>query len=985
MPKNSQTALEKNFVPRYLPWLIGGVMFVVYWLTINHWVNLLNLYQVSMVSGWSLQPQLSNPLTFLATLPCRWLPAKDIPIVLNIFSALCAAATLVVLARSVAILPHDRTEMERLRERSDFAYLTGWVAWIPPIAATIFAGMHLGFWENATSFTGESFELLWFAIILWQLLEYRMDEWEGRLYIAALMYGAGITENWAMTGFAPIFLMMLIWLRKLDFFNFGFLLRMIACSLAGLLFFFLLPLLATHAKPFPISFWPGLKFNLKSEWEVVKLVKFSDIRHGLGLISLTTLLPAFVMSIRWSSSFGDSSRLAATFVNYMMHVVNAVLLGVLLWVIFDPPFSPHGLVQQLGMNAPALTFYYIVALCIGYFCGYPLLIFGKQPVPTRRNPRPEPALPKSMLWLCPVMVVGALASVSLAAVLLIYKNVPVIHSINDNSLLNFARASTQNLPKDGAILLCDSDDSNQYQPVRAELIKAMLVRNGKLADYPIVDTRLLVSPAYHNYLHAHFPKVWPQTVSTNDITDLNPARVNAILNQLSKSNNLCYANPSFGYFFERFYQEPHGLIYAMKDLPTDTLIPPNLTSSLISENETFWNQALAESQQSIKNAQSPIDYSQQRGFFAWVLMRLHLPPESNPNALAVGMYYSKSLNFLGVEAQRAGYLKQAGDFFSHALDLNSNNVVASINLNFNRYLTTNSALVQNISPITTDQFGRYHSWNEVLNANGPFDEPSFAFENGCWLMLQGDLPRQATASFNRVRQLVPYSLPTRYLLAQVYIRANQPDQALEALHDPISSPKKFGLTSTNSIQLNMLMAAAHFQKDEVADAVALLDREIERHPADENLLAAVTRSYLIRGLYTNALKLIDHELAINPSNPKWLFGKGFACMKINKYDEAISAFGKILQTETNNPDALFNRAVAYLKTDKLAAAKADYGHLQSSYTNSFQIAYGLGEIAWREHDNPEALRNYKVYVANAPTNTSEFKMVHERVTQLGGK
>ena len=58
--------------------------------------------------------------------------------------------------------------------------------------------------------------------------------------------------------------------------------------------------------------------------------------------------------------------------------------------------------------------------------------------------------------------------------------------------------------------------------------------------------------------------------------------------------------------------------------------------------------------------------------------------------------------------------------------------------------------------------------------------------------------------------------------------------------------------------------------------------------------------------------------------------------------------------------------------------------LQLSLTNSFQVAYGLGEIAWRQHDTNEAIRNYKLYLANANTNTAEAASVMRRLRELGG-
>ncbi len=93
-----------------------------------------------------------------------------------------------------------------MRERSDFAFLTGGQRLVSAVAGGGAAGLQFGFWENATSFTGEMLNLLVFAVIIWLLLEYRLDERHGRLLLAALVYGAGITENWAMVGFFPVFI-----------------------------------------------------------------------------------------------------------------------------------------------------------------------------------------------------------------------------------------------------------------------------------------------------------------------------------------------------------------------------------------------------------------------------------------------------------------------------------------------------------------------------------------------------------------------------------------------------------------------------------------------------------------------------------------------------------------------------------------------------------------------------------------------------------
>src|SRR5258708_15613665 len=98
-----------RFTTRVMPWLAGAGALVVYLFTLNHWVSSGNLLQVAKASGWVWQAELVEPLSWLLTYPFRWLPLPAIPLALNLFAALCAFLTLALLARSVALLPHDRT------------------------------------------------------------------------------------------------------------------------------------------------------------------------------------------------------------------------------------------------------------------------------------------------------------------------------------------------------------------------------------------------------------------------------------------------------------------------------------------------------------------------------------------------------------------------------------------------------------------------------------------------------------------------------------------------------------------------------------------------------------------------------------------------------------------------------------------------------------------------------------------------------------
>jgi tetratricopeptide (TPR) repeat protein len=365
-----------------------------------------------------------------------------------------------------------------------------------------------------------------------------------------------------------------------------------------------------------------------------------------------------------------------------------------------------------------------------------------------------------------------------------------------------------------------------------------------------------------------------------------------------------------------------------------------------------------------------------------LLNKFHVPREPDQMAILTGAFYSRSLDFLGVELQRAGELEKAGAHFGAALQLNPDNVVAQINLQFNKTLRTGGAAAVDLSKATTDQFSNYHSWSDVLDANGPFDEPSFCFESGVILAGGNGYFRQAVASFDRVRQLDPGNLPARLWLGRIYLMARLPQSALDVLRDPLAHPERFSLVETNETQLHVLAAAVYFQETNATRGAELLDSEIALHPEDNDLLTAAAQAYMMRGLFTNALGVIDRKLKAAPDDPDWLYSKGYVSIQLKNYAAAIAALSRVLAVQTNNTDALFNRAIANLDSDRLDAARADYLRLQQTFTNAFQVAYGLGEIAWRQHDTNEAVRNYQIYLANAYTNTGEAQTVLERLREL---
>ncbi len=986
MTREPAVSPEGKFVPALLPWLVAAGALVVYLVTLNPWVSFNNLGQgnlpqVARVSGWLWQADLYGPLNWLVTYPFRWLPAPLIPLALNGFAALCGGLTLALLARSVSLLPHDRTHQQRLRVQNAFSLLTTRTAWLPPVLAAVVCGLQLTFWEHATTASSspplsasiEMFDLLLFAYVIRCLLEFRIDERESWLTRAALVYALGITDNWAMIGFFPAFLMALVWIRGVNFFNVRFLVRMFLWGLAGLSLYLLLPLVQSLADIARVPFWPALKANLLAQkYALGSLYSFfSNSKQEALLLALTSVLPVFLIGIRWASYFGDTSRLGVTLSTLTFHIVNGLFLVVCTWVALDPPFSPH----SQGFQIPFLTFHYLGALSVGYFSGYFLLVFGVKPERPWRGVAYPPLVARSVtggIWL--LLVVAAAA--------LLYRNLPQIRTTNGPMFRQYAAFVQQDLRAPGVLL---SDDAR-----RLLLMQAAVTRSSKTKDFLLLDSASLKWPDYHRFLKRKYRDRWPVDMPKGRQDKLEDLLLVGVVSALAQSNSVFYLHPSFGYYFEFFYPEPHGLVYKLNPYPTNVLFAPSPSHKLLAENEAFWTGIDQSVLKPLVAAITPPNPTKSPGLVQRLMDRAHLTSEPNRAAAVLGTFYSRDLNFWGVEMQKSGQLAQAAAHFERAQELNPYNIVAEINLGCNHNLVAGRRSTAQLSPQIQDEFGRYRDWEQVVGENGPFDEPNFCYEQGR-VFVRGGNYRQATHEFARVKTLAPENLPARLWLAQLYVLSRRPGEALKLVDEIHAQPELLSLDRTNQPELLSVEAQAHLVQGDLRGAEGAVQTALAKYPSDETLVTTATQVYMKFGLFSNAVALLDRQLKTTPDSLYALVNKGYACLQIGAFQEAIPALTRVLQLETNTASewhnsALLNRAICYLRSDQLDDAQRDYEALQKAFPTFFPAHYGLGEVAYRKKDTNAAIRSYQLYLATVPTNApdrqAEIKLVRERLAEL---
>lgn len=957
----TETSRENRFVPAVLPWALGAAMLALYVLTLGRWVTLANLQPFAQIAGLQWQPVLTHPLFFLLTLPLKLLPTAAVPLALNVFSAVCATLTIVLLARSAALLPHDRTRLQRERERSDYSLLTIRLAWVPVVFATLVCGLQLTFWQSAVGGGAELLNVVLFAYVVRNLLEYRMDGRESWLFKAVLAYAAGLPENWLMVLLLPGFVVALVWVMGWGFFRVRFLSRAWVVALLGVSLYLLLPLLGLLREESPVNFWPALKFALADQKNTI-VTHWRHAPDRLVLAALPSLLPFLIIGLRFKTSFGDTSQTGAELAKIILHVLHAGFLVFCAWVALDPPFSP----SQIGLGPQFLILQFLAALGVGYFSGYFLLLFGER---ARVHGASRGLKKKFNLAVVSAVCVFA----ALVAVGLVYRNLLVVRAANGQLLRQHAGILTRHLPSKPSVLL--SDD-----PRRLWLAQAALAGQPDAPRHLPVETRLLVATDYHRTLNRLSGGFWP-VPPTNQPAQMDVFTIIDRLLGQTQQREVYYLHPSFGYYFEFLYPEPHGAAYRLAQYPTNAIAAPPLPAGLLEENLQFWRELAADELPALLQAIERPTNKSRTNLLDRLLTRARVQPGANVEARYVAALYSRSANSWGVELQRLGRIPEAGEMFALAEQLNPMNVVARVNAEFNRNLAAGSRAAIQITQSIEDQFGVYRNWDQVIGENGLFDEPTFCYEQGR-AFAQQSLYRQALQQFERTRTLSPDDLLSRLWLANIYLVTRLHDQVLAVVDEVKSGGHRFDLTDTNRTDLLSLEAFARFGRGEPQVAHQLLQSAVSRNPSNDYLLAVCAQVYLRTGDYTNAVKLFDRQLRLQPNNTDAMMNKGYACLQQGDFAGAVPVLTRLLDIQTTNHFALFNRALAHLQSGQFADARADYERLLEVFPDAHQVHFGLAEAAWRQNNTNDAIQFYESYLNHAPTNTTEARLVRERLQQL---
>ncbi|MGQ9669888.1 MAG: tetratricopeptide repeat protein [Desulfosoma sp.] len=156
-----------------------------------------------------------------------------------------------------------------------------------------------------------------------------------------------------------------------------------------------------------------------------------------------------------------------------------------------------------------------------------------------------------------------------------------------------------------------------------------------------------------------------------------------------------------------------------------------------------------------------------------------------------------------------------------------------------------------------------------------------------------------------------------YLLAQYYLRVNEPEQAIKAYQQALEFDPDNPTILTD-------LAVLYVRQGKVQEALRLAEKAAEVDPSYESAFILLGRLYAGTGHNSKAIDAYRRVIAINPSNHDAYLLLGTLYAQENRFREALEALEHLKTLLPDNPLAYYYKARVFLDMKFYDQAEAAY-------------------------------------------------------------
>jgi tetratricopeptide (TPR) repeat protein len=645
------------------------------------------------------------------------------------------------------------------------------------------------------------------------------------------------------------------------------------------------------------------------------------------------IAPVVGIGIRWPSRMGAGLDTLAA--NIAWQVLALAWFGLCIAVGFDVKFSP----SRLGYGVPMLTFSFCASLAVGYFAGYYLLLWTGRP-----DPRHAHGIRPLTMGLSRLAGVSVVALSVLVPAVLIARNWRPLIADNGPALRDYVRTMMAPLHRAPSLVFADDPD----------LAMALIAGNRTLGgngDHLVVNTRVAPIRLYRQFLSDRQGERWPALRTIAAAKENIAGLWLTLAIQAAQSNQTFFASPVFSFFAEPFDFLPVGTLHGA--LLRKTLLPASPGPGDLEQVRRFWGEVQPSLDHVVRDAAL-----------------------GSSNAVEVAALWSRSANASGVFLQEGGRLKEAAALFREALRLNPENASARVNLQVNEALVAGR-------PIPADLVRIWDGKPGLLDLHGPVDEPEFLRIFGSALLAQkDDMVRRAAVGFARASRLSPTNLFNRFGFISAALAVGDLTSATNALEELKADPGRSRWSPAEKAGLAEAEGRVFIARNDLVSAEAPLLEARRLSPGNPELCDYLSYLYLLLGRTEESIAMTEAWEKIAKSDPAPVSRRALILMQLGRYGPAAEALTRVLDQEPGSSVARVNRAIARLMLNQLPESRADYERLLKDGRDTFQVRFGLAEIARQSKQPAEELKHLERYLELAPKNTAEHTNVVGRVSVL---